>query len=192
MAVRQTGFALLASSTVQEAMDMALIAHGATLEARMPFLHFFDGFRTSHEIQKIEELTTEDMAAMIDVDACSRASQTRHVARPPVHQGHGPEPRRLFPGPRNRESLLCQMRRHRPEASWTNSPKITGRAVPPFDYVGAPDAEKVIILMGSGCDTVHETVEYLNAKGAKLGVVKVRLFRPFDAHALVAAHAGNA
>ncbi len=186
MAVRQTGFSLIASSSVQEAMDMALIAHGATLAARLPFLHFFDGFRTSHEIQKIEELTREDMAAMIDI---ALVHEHRKRAMSPDHpsiRGTAQNPDVYFQGRETVNSYYVKC----PaivQGYMDRFEKITGRQYHLFDYVGAPDADKVIILMGSGCDTVHETVEYLNAKGAKLGVIKVRLYRPFDAHALVKA-----
>ncbi|MGA3052190.1 MAG: pyruvate:ferredoxin (flavodoxin) oxidoreductase [Chitinispirillaceae bacterium] len=184
MAVRQTGFSLIASSSVQEAMDLALISQGATLAARLPFLHFFDGFRTSHELQKIEELTKDDMIAMIDSKLVHEHRQRAMSPDHPSVRGTAQNPDVYFQG---RETVnpyyakCSAIVQHYMDRFAT----ITGRHYHLFDYIGAPDADKVIILMGSGCDTVHETVEYLNEKGAKLGVIKVRLYRPFDAHALV-------
>ena len=186
MAVRQTGFALIASASVQEAMDLALIAHGATLESRVPFVHFFDGFRTSHEIQKIEELTKEDIASMIDGklvhDHRKRAMSPDH----PFIKGTAQNPDVYFQG----RETVNQFYNRCPAIVQNYMDKfaaLTGRAYRLFDYAGAPDADKVIIIMGSGCDTTEETIHYLNAKGAKLGVIKVRLFRPFDIDAFVKA-----
>jgi pyruvate-ferredoxin/flavodoxin oxidoreductase len=184
MAVRQTGFALLASSNVQEAMDMALIAHSATLEARIPFIHFFDGFRTSHEMQKIEELSLDDMRSMIDqpfVDAHRKRAMTPDR---PILKGTAQNPDVYFQGRETVNSYYAKcpaiVQKHMDAFA-----KITGRQYRLFDYIGAPDATKVIIIMGSGSDTVHETVEYLNNKGSKVGVLKVHLFRPLDGNALV-------
>ena len=179
-ATRQTGFALLASASVQEVMDLALVAHLATLETRVPFLHFFDGFRTSHEVQKIEEISYEDMAKLVDWDAVAdfraRALNPEH----PHQKGTAQNPDIYFQG------------REASNRFYTATPgvvarimaevgKLTGRNYKPFDYVGAPDAERIIICMGSGCETVEETVNYLNAKGEKVGLIKVRLYRPFSA-----------
>jgi pyruvate-ferredoxin/flavodoxin oxidoreductase len=186
MAVRQTGFALIASASVQEAMDMALISHGATLAARIPFVHFFDGFRTSHEIQKIEELTRDDMSAMIDTNLVHEHRQRSMSPDHPSIRGTAQNPDVYFQGRETVNPFYTKCPAIVQEYM-DNFAKITGRRYNLFDYVGAPDADKVIILMGSGCDTVHETVEYLNAKGAKLGVIKVRLYRPFDARAFVKA-----
>ncbi len=186
MACRQTGFAMLCSNSVQEAHDFALIAQQATLASRIPFLHYFDGFRTSSEVQKIEELSFDDMRAMIDDDLV--IAHRRRALSPdhPSVGGTAQNPDVYFQG---RETV---------NPFYTATPKIvqdtmdkfaalTGRQYKLFEYVGAPDAEKVIILMGSGAETVHETVEYLNKKGAKLGLIKVRLYRPFSAKDLVAA-----
>lgn len=186
MAVRQTGFALFASSNVQEAMDFALIAHAATLEARVPFLHFFDGFRTSHELQKIEELTYDDMRAMIDNDMVNAHRARAMSPDHPTLRGTAQNPDVYFQGREtcNKYYDACSaiVQKYMDEFA-----KLTGRQYHIFEYVGAPDAEKVIISMGSSCDTIHETVEHLNKQGQKVGLVKVHLFRPFDMKSLVAA-----
>jgi pyruvate-ferredoxin/flavodoxin oxidoreductase len=184
MSVRQTGFGLLASTTVQEAMDLALITHGATLEARLPFVHFFDGFRTSHEIQKIEELTFDDIRAMIDAKLVYAHRKRAMSPDHPFIKGTAQNPDVYFQG-RETVNPYYQKCPGIVQKYMDKFASITGRAYHLFDYIGAPDATKVIICMGSGCDTIHETVEYLNAKGAKLGVVKVRLFRPFDIKAFI-------
>ena len=179
MATRATGFALLASNSVQEAQDLALIAHAATLEARVPFLHFFDGFRTSHEVNKIEQLTREDIRAMID-DSLVRAHRQRGLSPDhPFIRGTADNPDVYFQA---RESV---------NPYYASCPAIVqkvmdqfaaqvGRQYRLFDYVGAPDAERVIVVMGSGAETVQSTVEYLGARGEKVGVLKVHLFRPFS------------
>jgi len=179
MAVRQTGFALLSSNSVQEAMDMALIAHAATLEARVPFVHFFDGFRTSHEVQKVEALAIEDMAAMIDDDLVLAHRGRGMTPDRPGIRGTSQNPDVYFQGREtvNPYYLAC------PDIVQKAMDKfagIVGRQYKLFDYVGAPDAERVIVLMGSGAEAASETVEYLAAKGEKVGVLKVRLFRPFS------------
>lgn len=179
MAVRATGWGMLASESVQEAMDFALIAQAATLEARVPFLHFFEGFRVSHEIQKIEEITLDDMKTMIDTKLV-RAHRLRGLSpdRPEL-RGTSQNPDVFFQG---RESV---------NKYYNECPAIVqkvmdkfsqtvGRHYKLFDYIGTPDAENVIVIMGSGGETVHETVEYLNAKGENIGLIKVRLYRPFD------------
>ena len=179
MAVRQTGFALLASCSVQEAHDMALIGSAATLKARVPFIHFCDGFRTSHEVQKIEVLDEETMRAMIDEDLVLAVRERAMTPDRPTLRGTSQNPDVYFQGREtvNPFYLACpeivQEYMHRFAA-------LTGRAYHLFDYVGAPDAERVIVLMGSGAETVHETVEYLTGHGEKVGVLKVRLFRPFS------------
>jgi len=186
MSVRQTGFALLSSTTVQEAMDFALIAHAATLEARVPFVHFFDGFRTSHELQKIEELAFDDMSAMIDQN---KVREFRARAMSPDHpyiKGTAQNPDVYFQG-RETVNKFYDECPAIVQKYMDKFAKLTGRQYHLFDYEGAPDAEKVIVIMGSGADTVHETSEFLNAKGEKTGVLKVRLFRPIDAAGLVAA-----
>jgi pyruvate-ferredoxin/flavodoxin oxidoreductase len=179
MATRQTGFALLSSNSVQEAMDLALIAHAATLESRIPFLHFFDGFRTSHEVSKIEELSLDDMRAMID-DELVRAHRERALSPDhPVLRGSAQNPDVYFQGREtvNPYYLACPTIVQNVMDKFA---KLVGRQYNLFDYVGAHDAEQVIIIMGSGAEAAHETVDYLTAQGKKVGVMKVRLFRPFS------------
>jgi len=179
MATRATGFALLASNSVQEAQDLALIAHASTLEARIPFLHFFDGFRTSHEINTIEQLTREDIRAMID-DSPVHAHRQRALSPDhPFIRGTAHNPDVYFQA---RESvnpyyLACPAIVQRTMERFA---ALVGRQYHLFDYVGAPDAERVIVVMGSGAETVQETVEHLVARGEKVGVIKVRLFCPFS------------
>ena len=179
MAVRQTGWGLLGSSTVQEAMDFALIAQAATLESRVPFVHFYDGFRTSHEIQKIEELTFDDMRAMIDNNFVAAMRMRALSPDHPTIKGTSQNPDVFFQGREtvNKYYTACPAIVQKYMDKFA---KLTGRQYKLYEYVGAPDAERVIILMGSGCDTVHETVDALNKQGAKVGVLKVRLFRPFS------------
>jgi pyruvate-ferredoxin/flavodoxin oxidoreductase len=186
MAARATGCALLASGSVQEAMDLALVAHAATLEARVPFLHFFDGFRTSHEIAKVAPLAPEDVRAMID-DGLVRAHRDRGLSpERPTIRGTAQNPDVHFQAREaaNRFHLACPAIVERAMARLA---RRTGRAYRLFDYAGAPDAERVVVLMGSGAETAHETVEHLVAAGEKVGVLKVRLFRPFAAAAFAAA-----
>ncbi len=186
MAARSTGWAMLASGSVQEVMDFALIAQAATLEARVPFLHFFDGFRTSHEINKIEQLTDDDIRAMID-DNLVRAHRSRALnPDKPAIRGTAQNPDVYFQG---RESANPYYLRT-PDIVQKVMDKfaaLTGRQYHLFDYFGAPDAERVIVIMGSGAEITHDTVEYLVAQGEKVGVIKVRLFRPFNANAFAAA-----
>ena len=179
MAVRATGFAMLCSASVQEAHDFALIAQAATLRSRIPFLHFFDGFRTSHEIAKIELLEQEDLRSLIDEDLIhahrSRALSPDH----PVLRGTAQNPDVYFQARETVNSYYADC----PDIVQTAMEQLgqlTGRSHHLFDYHGVSDAERVIVLMGSGCEAVHETVDYLNARGEKVGVVKVRLYRPFD------------
>jgi pyruvate-ferredoxin/flavodoxin oxidoreductase len=186
MAVRQTGFALLASNSVQEVMDMALIAQAATLEGRVPVLHFFDGFRTSHEVMKIEQLTDDDMRAMIDDELIRKHRERALNPDRPVLRGTAQNPDVFFQA---RETVnpfynafpdIVQQVMDRFAA-------IVGRTYHLFDYYGSPEAERVIIMMGSGAEAAQETVDYLNARGEKLGLLKVRLFRPFDMKRFIAA-----
>ncbi|BAJ64858.1 pyruvate:ferredoxin (flavodoxin) oxidoreductase [Anaerolinea thermophila] len=186
MATRQTGFALLASRSVQEAHDMALIAHAATLEARVPFLHFFDGFRTSHEVQKIEELTEDDMRAMISDELIAEHRKRALSPDHPVLRGTAQNPDVYFQG---RETVNPFYART-PEIvqkTMDRFAQLTGRAYHLFEYAGAPDAERVIVLMGSGAETAEETAKYLVERGEKVGVVTVHLYRPFSAKHLLAA-----
>lgn len=179
MATRYTGFALLASSSVQEVADFAVISQAATLESRVPFLHFFDGFRTSHEISKIDLLSMDDMKAMIDEDLV-RAHRKRALSPDnPFIRGTAQNPDTFFQAREaiNPYYLAC------PEIVQRIMEKfaaVTGRKHYLFRYFGAPDAEMVIVLMGSGAETVQETVKYLNERGEKVGMVKVCLYRPFS------------
>ena len=186
MACRQTGFAMICSNSVQEAMDFALISQQATLASRIPFLHFFDGFRTSHEVQKIEELTYDDMRAMIDDDLViahrSRALSPDH----PSMGGTAQNPDVYFQGRETVNNFYTATPKI-VQDTMDKFAKLVGRRYKLFEYVGAPDAEKIIIAMGSGCETAHETVDYLTAKGEKVGLVKVRLYRPFSATDLIKA-----
>ena len=174
MATRATGFALLASGSVQEAMDMALIAQAATLEARIPFLHFFDGFRTSHEVMKVEMLTPEDLRAMID-DELVRAHRARALSPDrPVIRGTAQNPDVYF---QSREAVNPFYRACPTivEHVMDKFARVVGRRYHLFDYVGAPDADRVLVLMGSGAEAAHETVEHLLARGEAVGLIKVCL-----------------
>jgi len=179
MACRQTGFAFLASSNIQEVMDNALIAQQATLASRVPFVHFFDGFRTSHEIQKVEQLALEDMRAMIDDELVTRAKERALSPDRPVISGTAQNPDVYFTG-RETVNKYYEAAPEIVQQAMDKFAGIVGREYHLFDYVGADDAEKVIVLMGSGADTAHESAEYLASKGEKVGVIKVRLYRPFS------------
>jgi pyruvate-ferredoxin/flavodoxin oxidoreductase len=186
MAVRQTGWAMLASGSVQEAADMALIAQAATLESRIPFVHFFDGFRTSHEVQKIDAVTTEIIRAMISDDMVNAHRRRALTPDRPCIRGTAQNPDVYFQG-RETVNKYYLSAAEIVQKQMDKFAKLTGRKYKLFDYVGAPDAERVLIIMGSGGETVHETVDALVAKGEKVGVLKVRLYRPFDIKAFVAA-----
>ncbi len=186
MACRQTGFAMLAANSVQEAMDMALVAQAATLNSRVPFLHFFDGFRTSHEVQKIEEVDFDTIRAMID-DELVRAHRARGLSPDhPVIRGTAQNPDVYFQG-RETVNRYVAATPGIVQAQMDKFAKLTGRAYKLFEYVGAPDAERVIVIMGSGAETTHESVEAMVSQGQKVGLLKVRLYRPFDVRAFVAA-----
>src|SRR5215467_1096775 len=186
MSCRTTGFAMLCSSSVQEAMDLALIAHAATLESRIPFLHFFDGFRTSHEVNKIELLGENHLRAMIDMD---RVLEHRRRALSPAHpvlRGTAQNPDVFFQS-REAANPFYAVCPEKVQAVMDKFSKVIGRVYHLFDYVGAPDAERVIVMMGSGAETAHEAVDYLNGRGEKVALLKVRLYRPFSiAHFLAA------
>jgi pyruvate-ferredoxin/flavodoxin oxidoreductase len=179
MATRGTGFALLASNSVQEAQDMALIAHASTLEARVPFLHFFDGFRTSHEVSKIEQLTPKDLRSMMS-DELVQAHRVRGLSPDhPFIRGTAQNPDVYFQARETVNPFYAAC----PDIVQKYMDKFTqlvGREYHLFDYVGAVDAERVIVMMGSGAETASETAEYLAQKGEKVGVIKVHLFRPFS------------
>lgn len=186
MAARGTGFAFLSSASVQEAHDLALIAQAATLKTRVPFLHFCDGFRTSHEIQKIELLENEDLEAFVDQADIFDHRQLALSPDHPVLRGTAQNPDVFFQA---RESV---------NSFYNDCPAVvqammdkfgerTGRQYQLYEYHGAPDAERVVVLMGSGCETAHEAVDYLTAQGEKVGVLKVRLYRPWDVNRFVEA-----
>src|SRR5579862_7144823 len=186
MACRQTGFALLCSNSVQEAHDLAAVAHAATLESRVPFLHFFDGFRTSHEVAKIEELTDDDLRSLISEPLIFAHRQRALTPDRPVLRGTAQNPDVFFQA---REACngfydACPQIVERTMDAFA---KLTGRRYGLFEYVGAPDADRVIVMMGSGAETAHETVDALIAGGEKVGLLKVRLYRPFAGAAFVAA-----
>ena len=186
MATRATGFGMLASNNPQEVMDMALIAQAASLKARIPMLHFFDGFRTSHEVSKIETLDAKTAAAMLDNDMINAHRQRAMSPNHPVLRGSSQNPDVYFQARESVNSYYAAM----PgivQQTMDQFAALTGRQYRLFDYVGAADAERVIILMGSGADAAHETVDYLQAQGEKVGLIKVRLYRPFDANALLEA-----
>jgi len=179
MACRQTGFAMLASNSVQEVMDHALIARAASLESRIPFLHFFDGFRTSHEVAKIEQLTLEDMRAMLDQDLV-QAYRLRSLSPDrPTLRGSAQNPDVFFQAREavNPYYLTCPKI---VQNTMDRFAKLVGRQYHLFDYAGAADAERVIVMMGSGSEAAEETVEQLNRTGEKVGLLKVRLYRPFS------------
>ena len=179
MFCRTTGFAMLSSNSVQEAMDLALIAHAATLETRIPFLHFFDGFRTSHEENKIEIVTEDDMRALINMDRVVEHRQRALSPDHPVLRGTAQNPDVFFQA-REACNPYYDACADKVQAVMDKFSQVVGRSYHLFDYVGAPDAERVIVMMGSGAETAHETVDYLNQRGEKVGLLKVRLYRPFS------------
>jgi len=186
MATRQTGFAQIASSSVQEVMDMALVAHLATIEASVPFLHFYDGFRTSHEIQKIEVIDYADMAKLFNWDAYWAFKNRAINPERPDTRGTAQNPDIYFQSREacNKHYLATPaiVAKYMEQVG-----KLTGRPYSLFDYVGDPQADRVVVAMGSGCEAIEETVNALNARGEKVGLVKVRLYRPFDVDAFMAA-----
>ena len=186
MAARSTGFAMLASNSVQEVMDMAVIAHAATLEARLPFVHFFDGFRTSHEVAKVEQLTADDLRAMIDEDLVQAHRRRALDPNHPVIRGTAQNPDVYFQA-REAGNPYYLAAPAIVQNVMDKFAALTGRQYHLFDYTGAPDAERVIVLMGSGAEVAHEACDALNAAGEKVGVLAVRLFRPFVPESFVAA-----
>ena len=186
MGVRQTGFSLLASSSPQEVMDLGAVAHLAAIHCRMPFLHFFDGFRTSHEIQKIEVLNYEDLRPLVDMDALKAFRAHSLNPEHPATRGTTVNPDIFF---QCREACNQKFAAI-PEAVehyMAEIGKLTGRTHHLFDFYGAPDAERVVILMGSAAETARETVDYLTARGEKVGLINVHLYRPFSAEHFLAA-----
>ena len=186
MGARQTGFAMLASASVQEVMDLALVTHLSAIKASLPFVHFFDGFRTSHEIQKIEQIEYEDMAKLLDYDAVKRFRERALNPEHPHQSGTAQNPDIYFQG-REAANIHYAKVPEIVEYYMEKVGNLTGRRYHLFDYVGAPDAERVLVIMGSGADVAEEAINYLNAKGEKLGLIKVRLYRPFAADKFLAA-----
>ena len=184
MAVRGTGWAMLSSGSVQEAQDFALISHAATLKSRVPFVHFFDGFRTSHEVNKIEELTEGDIRALIDTTAVAEHRQRALNPDRPVLRGSAQNPDVFFQA-REAVNLYYNDVPQIVQAMMNQFAALTGRKYKLYEYVGARDAEEVIVLMGSGAGAVEEAISRLTASGKKVGLLKVRLFRPFDSGAFV-------
>ena len=180
MACRQTGFAMLASGSVQEVMDLGGVAHLAAIKGRVPFLHFFDGFRTSHEIQKIEVMDYEDLAKLVDMDAVKKFKDNALNPEHPVLRGTAQNADIYFQG-REASNKFYDAVPDIVNDYMKEISKITGREYKPFNYYGAPDADRVIVAIGSVCEALEETVDYLNARGEKVGVLKVHLYRPFSA-----------
>ncbi|MCK4889612.1 MAG: pyruvate:ferredoxin (flavodoxin) oxidoreductase, partial [Candidatus Aminicenantes bacterium] len=186
MSIRQTGYALLASNSVQEVMDLALISHAVTLEARLPILHFFDGFRISHEVNKIELISDDVMRAMIP-DELIRAHRARAMTPDaPTLRGTSQNPDVYFQG-RETVNKYYDAVPAIVQDYMNKVAELTGRSYHLFDYVGDPEAEKIIIAMGSSCDTIEKAVAYMNARGEKVGAIKVRLYRPFSVKDFVVA-----
>lgn len=185
MAARQTGFAMMASNSVQEAQDLALVSHLATLEARVPFLHFYDGFRTSHEIQKIEMIEYDEMASLFNYEAYKEFKQRAVNPEHPDTRGTAQNPDIYFQGREAANSYYLKV----PgivKAYMKKVGDLTGRQYNLFDYVGDPEADRVIVAMGSGCEAIEESITKLNREGERLGLVKVRLYRPFDTESFLA------
>ncbi len=186
MAARATGWGMLFGASVQEAQDIALIAHASTLKARIPFLNVFDGFRTSHEEQKIQKVSDDQIRAMID-DSLTRAHRARALTPDrPFIRGTAQNPDVFFQG-REASNPYYLAAPEIAQEAMDQFATVTGRSYHLFDYMGAPDAERVIVLMGSACETAEETVDFLVSKGEKVGLVKVRLYRPFSATHFTAA-----
>lgn len=186
MNCRQTGFAMLSSASVQEVMDLAGVAHLSTIQSRVPFLHFFDGFRTSHEIQKIECIDYADFERLLDKDALEAFRKNSLNPERPVLRSSVQNPDTFF---QQRESAnpFYDAVPEMVQAYMNEINKITGRNYKLFNYYGAQDAERIIIAMGSACGAIQETVDYLNAQGQKVGMVQVHLYRPFSVKHLLEA-----
>src|SRR5690554_1739383 len=186
MSCRNTGFAMTCANNVQEVLDLGLVAHLATLEAQVPFLAFFDGFRTSHEVQKVEEITYEDMYTLVDEEHVRRFRDRAMRPEKPMLRVAAQNEDVYFQGRETvnkyYDALPEMVQKYMDKVS-----KLTGRSYRLFDYVGAPDATDVVIVMGSGADTMEWASDYINERGGKTGVLKVRLFRPFSAKHFVEA-----
>src|SRR5687768_2074662 len=179
MAARSTGWAMLFANSVQEVMDFALISQASTLEARVPFLHVFDGFRTSHEVMKIEKLSDEEIAAMVDQELVRKHRARALTPDRPVMRGTAQNPDVFFQS-RERANSFYLKTPAIVEKAMEQFAALTGRQYQLFEYAGDPRAERVVIMMGSGCETAEETVEALNQRDEKIGLLKVRLYRPFS------------
>jgi len=186
MACRSTGWAMLGAASVQETMDFALISQVASWRSQLPFIHFFDGFRTSHEVSKIELIDEKVLRAMVDDQLLAKLRARGMTPDQPTLRGTAQNPDAFFQG-REAANLYYDRCPEIVQKVMDEFAALTGRAYNLFDYVGAPDAERVLVLMGSGCEAVHETVDHLVAQGEKIGVLKVRLYRPFDGRRFVAA-----
>ena len=185
MACRQTGFAMLSASSVQEVVDMAAVAHLAAIRGRVPFLHFFDGFRTSHEIQKIEVQDYEDLKALVDMDAVDAFRSRSLSPNHPTLRGTAQNPDIFFQA-REASNPFYDVLPETVEHYMDEISKLTGRDYKLFNYYGAPDADRVILCMGSACEAIAETIDFLNARGEKVGMVNVHLYRPFSVKHLLA------
>ena len=186
MSCRSTGFAMLCSNSVQEAMDMALIGHAASLESRIPFLHFFDGFRTSHEENKVRILSDDDLRAILNLDRVIEHRQRALSPDHPVLRGTAQNPDVYFQA-REAGNPCYAACPEKVQAVMNHFSEVIGRSYHLFDYTGPPEAERIIVIMGSGAETVHETLDYLNKGGANVGLLKVRLYRPFSVKAFLEA-----
>ncbi len=180
LSTRQTGFAMLATGSVQEVMDLAAIAHLTAIKSRVPFLHFFDGFRTSHEIQKIETISTEQLSGLLDWEAVQQFRDRALNPEHPVTRGTAQNPDIYFQS-REAANKFYLALPDMVDSYMQEIKKITGREYHPFTYYGAPDAENIIVAMGSITDTIKETIDYLTAQGEKVGLISVHLYRPFSA-----------
>jgi len=179
MACRQTGFAMLASSSVQEAMDLGFVSHLSAIKSRVPFLHFFDGFRTSHEYQKVEIIPYEDIAKIVDYKAIDEFRKRALNPEHPILRGTAQNPDIYFQG-REMSNKFYDAVPDIVENYMKEIKNITGREYHPFDYYGAPDAKYIVVAMGSVCDTLEETIDYMLTQGEKVGFIKVHLYRPFS------------
>ena len=186
MACRQTGFAMLCSNSVQEVMDLAAVAHLSTIKGRVPFVHFFDGFRTSHEIQKVECTDYDELAKLVDYDALAKFRAEALNPEHPVIRGTAQNPDIYFQS-REASTKFYEALPEIVEEYMKKVSEMTGRDYKLFNYYGAPDADRVIVAMGSICEAAEEVIDYLNGKGEKVGLVKIHLYRPFKADAFLEA-----
>ena len=186
MSTRNTGFAMTAASNIQETMDMALVAHLATLKSRIPFLAFFDGFRTSHEVTKVEEISYEDIASLVEPEYIEDFRSRAMRPETPIVKVAAQNPDVYFQG-RETANKYYDAVPGIVQEYMDKVAKLTGRQYHLFDYVGAPDAEKILIAMGSACDTIELSVNKMVEQGEKVGAIKIRLYRPFYADAFIEA-----